>query len=152
MRERVLALLASGLTYREAAAQLGVSPGCVAGHVRRHRKKVKPRIPISDEALHAAVEESGGNLTKAAKIAGVSRKTLTNRGIGTGRRYRPFAPNRATDPATREICDLIEKSEMSLDQIAARSGICVSSMRRWRRGEYVAKPITISWVREALGK
>lgn len=152
MRERVLALLASGLSYREAAAKLGVSPGCIAGHVRRHRLKTPPLTHVPDDVLRAAMVEANGNMTKAARIAGVSRKTLVNRGFGREGKYRPFAPNRATDPATREICELIEQSEMSLDQIATKSGVCVSSMRRWRRGEYVAKPITISWVREALGK
>lgn len=152
MREQILALLASGLTYREAAAKLGVSPGCIAGHVRRHRLKTPTRAPIPDDVLRTAMAEANGNMTKAAQIAGVSRRTLVNRGFGRKGKYRPFAPNRATDPATREICELIEQSEMSLNRIAARSGVCVSSMRRWRQGKYNAKPITISWVREALGK
>jgi transposase-like protein len=154
MRAQIFALLESGLSYREVAAQLGVSAGCVSGHIRRHRMGAKEAVRVSDDVLRAAMEQANGNMTKAAKLAGVHRMTISARGFGPalGRRGGKLGPNRATDPATREICDLIERSGISCEEIAYRAGVGVSTLYKWRRGDRKAKPITISWVREALDR
>lgn len=154
MRAQIFALLESGLSYREVAAQLGVSAGCVSGHVRRARKGAKEAVRVPDEVLRAAMEQANGNMTKAAKIAGVHRGTISARGLGPalGRKGGKLGPNRAVDEATREICALIEQSGISCEEIAYRAGVGVSTLYKWRRGDRKAKPITISWVREAIGK
>lgn len=148
MRSEIVSLRADGLTYTRIALRLGVSKGFVAGHLYRERegKAPKPRS-VTCEQVRAAVALAGGNHTEAARALGVSRKTIYRH---TPRRPEGrYGPNRATDPATREVCDLIARSSMSYAEIADRSGVSESTLSRWRAGSK-GKPAFLAWVKEAL--
>lgn len=151
MRSEIVSLRADGLTYAHIALRLGVTRGFVAGHLYREREGVAPKPPsVSREQVRAAVALAGGNHTVAARTLGVSRKTIYR--LTPARPEGRYGPNRATDPATREVCDLIARSPMSYAEIADLSGVSESTLSRWRSGGSKGKPAFLAWVKEALAR
>lgn len=58
--------------------------------------------------------------------------------------------NLATDPATRDAVDRINRSGVSDPELAARVGIDPRTIRNWRAGRHVGQPFLLECVREAL--
>lgn len=138
------------LTYQEVSVRLGISRSAVAGHVRRHRggrNGTKAVRAVTTEQVEAALTATGNNRLAAGRMLGVSARTVAKY---ANRPANPRFPNRAWDLATRHVCYLIERSRLTLEEIADRAGVGWSTLRRWRQGRKVGTPIYIQWVREAI--
>lgn len=117
-----------GLSYTEIAAYCGISRSAVAGHVYRAKIKI--------------------GLVKP------SYRPRRDRSAGKDRRDQPRlrGPNRAKDPETRKVVELINASRLYDTEIADLSGVDVSTLRKWRSGVRPGKAIFLEWVREAISR
>ena len=118
------ALHAQGLSYSEIAAHLGISKNAVAGRIYRERVAAGLVIPPF----------------RPSRAKKATRRFLSrNRGR-----------NKAKDPATRRIIEMVNASRLYDHEIAEIAGITTATIRTWRAGTKVGKPVFISWVQEAL--
>lgn len=149
-RSRIVALWRQGLTYSEIAARVGTTRSAVAGHVRRHRNGrngVRPFRKYTTEEIDAAVIANGNNMSAAGRALGISQTTVRTH---TSIRPDPKAPNRAWDLSTRQVCDMIERSRLTVEEIADLAGVSEKTLMYWRRGRNPGYPHYIQAVREAI--
>lgn len=149
-RAEIVRLRGDGLSYSEIAARLGTTRGVVAGALRSAREGLavgKP-FPYTDEEVRAALTANGNSRRATARTLGITEKAVARRALMPANRTS-FSPNRATEPAVREVCDMVARCPHSLAVISEVSGVAVHTIWRWRAGK-PANPQFVEWVREAL--
>lgn len=64
---------------------------------------------------------------------------------------RARGPNRAKDPITRAMVDMIDRSGYTDKFVADRAGVAVVQMMHYRAGNQTPGAATVAWILGALG-
>jgi len=150
--DEVIALHLQGLSNKEIAARTGRTRNAVIGRIWRHTQRTHPAAPrkgLPDDAtIRKVLAENQGVIRYTAKALGVSQQRLTSAGYRNPRK----AKNRATDPATREVVDMIFESPVPKYMIAEGAGIGLNTIYGWSSGNHTGRPFLLACVRDYLTK
>ncbi len=157
LRTEIVRMWKAGHTYHEIAMALHCSRNAVAGHIYRHRNGrgvAAPKDPQRDDMIRRAMIAHGGNKNAVARDLRVHHSSIRKAIQGTDIPQLPQgnvrSPNMATDPATREVIDLVDKSSLTDAEITERVGMARTNLNGWRSGRHVGTPFLLECVREAL--